>query len=205
MKTSSEFIQSYFEKSVQVLDLLPKQKIEAVITLLMRTWEQGGIIYTMGNGGSASTASHFAADLAKYTVVEGKKRFKVIGLTDNVPLVSAWTNDGGFGTIFSEQMRPWLGPNDTLVGFSVHGGSGLGDAGPWSQNLTKAIKLAKEKGAKVVSFSGFDGGAMKELSDICIVIPLDSEPMATPVIESFHVFLHHLIVAALRECIQKIG
>jgi D-sedoheptulose 7-phosphate isomerase len=112
--------------------------------------------------------------------------------------VSAWTNDSGFGSIFAEQLEPWLEEGDVVIGLSVHGGSGAGDAGPWSQNLVRAVSLAKERGAKVIGLSGFDGGALREMADVCLVIPIDEEPLGTPLVESYHAVLHHLICTALR-------
>ena len=105
--------------------------------------------------------------------------------------------------IFVEQLRPWLKKEDVLIGISVHGGSGEGDAGPWSHNLVKAMRLAREKGAKIIGFSGFNGGAMKEMSNVCIIVPIDSEPLGTPLVESFHVVLHHLICSVLRLRIER--
>jgi D-sedoheptulose 7-phosphate isomerase len=157
----------------------------------------------MGNGGSASTATHLACDLAKYTIVDEKPRFKVIGLTDNIPLVSAWTNDSGFGSIFVEQVRPWLAAGDVLIGISVHGGSGSGQAGPWSQNLAQAMALARERGARTIGLSGFTGGALKEMADVCIVVPIDEEPLGTPLVESWHVAVHHLLCYTLRQRIAS--
>jgi len=193
-----EYIDTYFSGMKSIIQEIPRGDIEKVIDLLYDAWEMEAQIFIMGNGGSASTATHFACDLAKSTIVGDNKRFKVISLVDNIPLVSAWTNDSGFGTIFAEQLRPWLKEGDVLIGISVHGGSGEGDAGPWSQNLVKAIHFAKKKGAKIIGFSGFNGGAMKVMSDVCIVVPIDTEPLGTPLVESFHVVLQHLICSALR-------
>src|SRR5207237_7802403 len=148
------------------------------------------------------TATHFAADLAKYTICAGKPRFKVLCLTDNVPLVSAWTNDGGFNSIFVEQMAAWLERGDALVGFSVHGGSGAGEAGPWSQNMVQAMRAAKDAGASVIGFSGFDGGAMAQMADYCGTVPVLVDELGTPIVERIHLLLHHLIVHSLREQIQ---
>ena len=156
--------------------------------ILLACYKQKGVVYTMGCGGSASTATHFAADLAK--TVGG---FKAISLVDNIPLVSAYTNDEGWESVFEGQLKHWITKDDVLVGFSVHGGRK-----DWSQNLTKAMKLAKERGAKIIGFSGFDGGAMKEVADVCLVVPTSDEVYGTPLVEAFHVVLHHGIIFDLK-------
>lgn len=194
----------YFETVSQISrKFKASRQYKRAIELLLNCWRNKGVVFTMGCGGSASTATHFAADLAKTTIVPNKPRFKTIALVDNIPLVSAWTNDSGWGTIFAEQLRPWISKKDILLGFSVHGGSGKGDAGPWSQNLVAAMKLAKDKGAKVIGFAGFDGGAMKEMADVCLVIPTSSEIYGTPVVEAMHVVLHHGIIFDLKERIRN--
>jgi D-sedoheptulose 7-phosphate isomerase len=194
-----EFLANY----QQTLSMLDLRAIDGILDALMDAWRGQRTVFVMGNGGSASTASHFAADLAKYTILGGKPRFRVLGLTDNVPLVSAWTNDGGFGSIFAEQMSAWLEPGDVLVGFSVHGGSGAGDAGPWSQNMVRAMEAAKRAGAAVIGFSGFDGGAMAQMADHSVIVPVLIDELGTPIVESVHVFLHHLVVHTLRERIRR--
>jgi D-sedoheptulose 7-phosphate isomerase len=201
-QTSAGGVADFVEQFQGTIASLDQPAVVGIIGCLMDVWRRRGTVYVMGNGGSASTASHFAADLAKYTIVQGKPRFKVIGLTDSVPLVSAWTNDGGFNSIFAEQMAAWLEPGDALVGFSVHGGSGSGDAGPWSQNMVRAVQAAKEAGASVIAFSGFDGGAMARMADHCVTVPVVIEELGTPVVESAHVFLHHLVVHSLRVQIE---
>ncbi len=192
---NKQYIKKYFSEMKEVIGKISMDDIDKVIDILFEAWKNGNKVYTMGNGGSASTATHLAADLAKSAIVEGKKRFKVVGLTDNIPLMSAWINDNGFENLFTGQLENLIEPGDVLVGFSVHGGSGSGNAGLWSQNLLKAMKFAKEKGAKTLGFSGFDGGVFKEIADACVVVPANS----TPQVESFHVVLHHLIVFGLKE------
>ncbi len=195
-------IELYIEELARINSSFSHTNIQLATDSLFETWQDGGNVLTMGNGGSASTASHFASDLSKSTIVPGRPRFRVLSLTDTVPLVSAWTNDLGFGSVFAEQMEPWLGKGDMLVGFSVHGGTGYGEAGPWSQNLVRAMTLAKERGAKILGFSGFDGGVMNDMADICLRVPIDLEPMGTPLIESYHVVLFHLICLLLKNRIQ---
>jgi D-sedoheptulose 7-phosphate isomerase len=201
-QVSEASIAEFLTLSQRTLEALDMHVLDEIIGCLMDVWRRRGTVYVMGNGGSASTATHFAADLAKYTIAEGKPRFKVLGLNDNVPLVSAWTNDGGFQSIFAEQMAAWLTPGDALVGFSVHGGSGSGGAGPWSQNMVHAMKTAKDAGASVIGFSGFDGGAMAQMADHCLTVPVLVDELGTPIVESVHVLLHHLVVHTLRERIK---
>jgi len=177
---------------------------QRTLDILQQCLLQGGTVFTMGCGGSASTASHFAADLAKTTINHFRyhPRFKVMSLVDNVPLVSAWTNDEGWGSVFSGQLEPWLTDKDVLIGFSVHGGSGSGSAGPWSQNLVNAMRLAQQRHSKIIGFAGFDGGAMKKMADVCLIVPSDSEVYGTPVVEAFHVVLQHGLIFDLKERIS---
>ena len=198
-----DFVDGYFQAMDEVNQALSREDIRRAIDLLYQTWEGDGTVYIMGNGGSASTATHFASDLAKYTSLPGKRRFRALSLGDNIPLVSALTNDSGFESIFVEQLRPCLAAGDLVAGLSVHGGSGTGDTGPWSQNLVQAVALAKERGARTIGFSGFGGGALKDLTDVCIVVPWDSEPLGTLLVESYHVALHHLICGALKQRIAN--
>lgn len=181
------------------LGFIDSPEYQKVIDTLYYCYKNKGTVYTMGCGGSASTATHFAADLAKTVIVKNKPGFKVMSLVDNIPLVSAWTNDKGWGSVFAGQLNAWLTKNDVIVGFSVHGGSQQGDsAGAWSQNLVSAMKLAKKRKAKIIGFAGFDGGAMKEMSDVSVIVPIDSETYGTPIIEAMHVVLNHSIIFDLK-------
>lgn len=193
-----EFIDCYFDAMTEINRCISRRDIALAVDILYEAWRSGGTVFTMGNGGSASTATHLACDLAKTAIVPGKRRLKAMALVDNIPLVSAWTNDSGFSSVFAEQLEPWLKEGDVLIGISVHGGSGSGDAGPWSQNLARALGLARERGAKVIGLAGFDGGTLRHLADVCIIVPVDSEPLGTPLVESYHVAVHHLLCTALK-------
>jgi len=193
----------FFEIVKSSVQFSTSEELKKAINLLFETWEKSGTVFTMGCGGSASTATHFAADLAKTVMVDDKKGLKTISLVDNIPLVSAWTNDKGWGNVFSGQLDQWITANDVLVGFSVHGGSGEGEAGTWSENLVRAMKLARERKAKIIGFAGFDGGAMKKMADVCLIVPINSEFYGTPVVEAFHVVLHHGIIFGLKNMIKN--
>ncbi len=192
------FIRSYLSEVSRVAETLSVDDTDRAIELLFKAWEKGNRVFICGNGGSASTATHFACDLSKATIVDSKKRFKVYCLNDNMPLVSALINDDGFDNLFYEQLKNLFETGDVLVCISVHGGAGKDKAGLWSQNLLKAMKYVEENGGKTIGLSGFDGGPMKKIADACIVVPADS----TPQVESFHLALEHLICSCLRKRIE---
>jgi len=195
-----DFIMQYLRKVESIAIQVSQEDISNVIELLYEAWKEGRQVFLAGNGGSAPTASHFACDLAKFTSVEGQKRFRAISLVDNVPLISALTNDLGWDNVYSEQLKNLMQKGDVFVAISVHGGSGADAAGLWSQNLLKAAKLVKDNGGKVAGMAGFDGGALKQIADACIVVPIDS----TPQVEGFHSVLSHLICDRLRDLIGEL-
>ncbi|MFC2071273.1 SIS domain-containing protein [Chloroflexota bacterium] len=196
---NKDFIQNYLSEARKVTEVISVDDINRAIELLFEAWGNGSQVFICGNGGSASTATHFACDLAKATIVGGKKRFKAYCLNDNIPLMSALINDDGFDNLFYEQLKTNLEEGDVLICISVHGGAGKDKAGLWSQNLLKAVKYAQENGGKAIGLSGFDGGPMKEIADACITVPINS----TPQVESFHLALEHLICSCLRQKIDE--
>ena len=196
---SRDFVKSYLSEMKGIIEDIPVGDIDRAIELLFEAWRKGGQVFICGNGGSASTATHFACDLSKTTIVGGKRRFKAYCLNDNIPLMSALINDEGFDNLFYEQLKERFQSGDILICISVHGGAGKDRAGLWSQNLLKAMKYAQEMGGKTIGLSGFDGGPMKEIADACIVVPASS----TPQVESFHLALEHLICSCLKEKIAE--
>ena len=186
--------QEYLEEVSQIAAKLDRGSIDKAIGILYEAWKNDSQVFAIGNGGSASTATHFACDLNKWVSDEADRKFRAFSLVDNIPLVSALTNDNGWGDIYYEQLRNFFRKGDVLVAISVHGGSGSDKAGPWSQNLLKAVKYAKDNGGKVVGLSGFDGGVLKTASDACIVVPANS----TPHVEGMHLVLTHLMAEQLR-------
>jgi D-sedoheptulose 7-phosphate isomerase len=190
-----ECVDKYFNEMHGIIDTINREDILRVIEVLYEAWLSKHTVFIMGNGGSASTATHFAADLNKTANVKDKHRFKAISLVDNIPLCSALVNDEGFNHLFSEQLKNFFVPKDVVIAISVHGGSGSDNAGMWSQNILKALQYAKENHGVTVGLSGFDGGALKNLADVCCVVPVES----TPHVESFHVVLEHLIVNCLKQ------
>ena len=197
--SDENLIQRFTAETRDVLERLDRSRVEAVVDVLFEAWQQQQTVYVFGNGGSASTAQHLAADLFKCTLVPGKPRFRVLCLNDNMPLISALTNDDGWDQVYEAQLRTWWRPGDVAFGVSVHGGVGSDQAGPWSQNVVRGLRYAVEHGGAAVGMAGFDGGVMAEMCDACIVVPAES----TPQVEGMHVVLHHLISTAVRERIER--
>lgn len=206
MSEHESFVDGYLEETAEVARRSSRSDLARIIDLLFAAYLADRTIYTCGNGGSAGNASHLACDLAKFTWGEKKRRIKALSLCDNASLVSALTNDVGFGHIFVEQLRGRLVAGDVLVCLSVHGGSGADKAGPWSQNLVAAARYAKEQDARVVAFVGYDGGALKTLADAAIVVPAtDRGHTSTPHVEGFHEIYHHLVCERLRQLVAERG
>ena len=187
----------YLEEVSEIASRLDRGSIDRAIGILHEAWKSDNQVFTIGNGGSASTATHFACDLNKWVSDDAERKFRAFSLVDNIPLVSALTNDNGWGDVYYEQLRNFFRKGDVLVAISVHGGSGSDKAGPWSQNLLKAVKYAKDNGGRVVGLSGFDGGVLRTAADACIVVPANS----TPHVEGMHLVLTHLMCEQLKEMI----
>src|SRR5881275_2194910 len=136
--------------------------LEAVLQLLEQAYHNGHRVFIMGNGGSAATASHFALDLAKNTIMAGAPRLKAISLTDNVPLITAWSNDTAYEHIFAEQLASMIEPGDVAIAISTSGNS---------PNVINAMRLAKEFRAYTVGLLGAKGGKIKEIVDAYVLAP----------------------------------
>ena len=160
-------------------------KINEIIKMIISTRKNRKTIFTMGNGGSGSTASHFVSDLQKTVIVKNENRIKAISLVDNIPVILAWSNDVSFDKIFEEQLKNQIEKNDIVIAFS---GSGK------SKNVVNALKIAKKMGAKCIGFTGKNKGSFDSICDITFKIP--SNDMLT--IESQHITICHCIASTIR-------
>ncbi|MBW2971249.1 SIS domain-containing protein [Candidatus Woesearchaeota archaeon] len=190
-----KFISNYLKETAEIIQQVDVNEVKKVVDILFEAWQQDKQVFVMGNGGSAAAACHLVCDLQKPTHKPGKQRFRAISLNDNVPVMSAWINDVGWDHLYAGQLEGFLNNGDVVVGFSVHGGSLKKQGAIWSQNMLKAMQYAKEKCAKTVGIAGFDGGAMKQMCDACIVVPKDS----TPHVEGLHGVVHHMIITLLKQ------
>lgn len=187
-----EEIHRYLSGVQEVLGRIPLDALEEAIDVLLSAAYVGSTVFLMGNGGSAATASHFACDLAKGTLVPGGPRFRVIALTDNVPLITAWSNDVAYEDIFAAQLGNLMGRGDVVVAFSGSGNS---------PNVLRAVALAREQGGITIGFSGFDGGQLSRMVDVPVVVPCHCMEQ----IEDVHLVLCHLTATVLRQRLQRIA
>ena len=186
-----EKITKFLEETNLLLKQLDTSAILRAEQILLDCYHRKGRVYTVGNGGSASTAQHFACDLAKYVIPEGGRPFDVRCLTDNVALYTAWANDAVREDVFVNQLRGLLNPKDVVLAISVHGGTGF------SADLVRAVRYANQVGAASVSLVGFDGGPLHRESTCSIRVPVES----TPQTEALHLVIEHLLMSLLRDAL----
>jgi D-sedoheptulose 7-phosphate isomerase len=184
-------IDSFLKRTCGLLERLDRAALARARDLLLDCYRQGGRVFTAGNGGSASTAQHFACDLAKFAVPPGQRPFDARCLTDNVSLYTAWANDAEREDVFVNLMRGLLRPGDLLIACSVHGGTG------YSADLVRAVRFAAGAGASTLSLVGFDGGALHRESTVSILVPAPS----TPQVEAIHLVIEHLLMAQIKSAL----
>jgi D-sedoheptulose 7-phosphate isomerase len=168
------------------IDTLPRDRILELGDALYRAYRDGKNVFTMGNGGSASTASHMAADLAKNTIERNMRRFRIVSLNDNTALLTALANDLGYENVFSEQLKNLIRAGDLLIVISASGNS---------PNVLGAIEYARERSAEVAAIVGFGGGRAAELADLAIVVRSDHYG----IVEDLHLVINHILVDHFKE------
>ena len=188
----------YLDELKTLLDKLPLAQVERAAEVLFRAYETDRTLFVFGNGGSAALASHMASDLGKATHVpgpaslQGVKRLKVLALTDNVPLLTAWANDSSYENAFAGQMENFIQAGDVALAIS---GSGH------SPNVLRALELARRAGATTIGLAGCGGGRMKALLDCPIVVPSHNMQQ----VEDAHLVLAHMIFLDLKARIEARG
>jgi D-sedoheptulose 7-phosphate isomerase len=185
----SDAIREHAAGLASTLAALPFPALARVEEAMMECYRRGGTVFLAGNGGSAATASHFACDLSKGTRHADVPRFRVVALTDNVPMMTAWANDANYECIFAEQLSSVGHPGDVLLLISASGSSG---------NIVQAARAAREMGMLCVALTGRIGGEVKGLADMTVCVPSD----AIEVVEDAHSAITHGLTVALRHRLQ---
>jgi len=177
--------QEYFTSLQSILAQVDLKVIDQMTNAIWQNYELGGTLYIFGNGGSAALASHLACDFGKGTVAAGRQRFRTVSLSDNVPLMTALANDIAYEDIFSEQLADLAKKGDAVLAISGSGNS---------PNVLKGLEMARKLGLRTFAVTGYSGGRVKPLSDLCLVVP--SENMQH--IEDIHLAATHAIFRAIR-------
>lgn len=185
-------IHQYITEHYLVLESLPVPQIIQLLNVLREARDNRKMIFLMGNGGSASTASHFVCDLGKNTDSEGGAPFRVIGLSDNIPAMLAYANDDGYEHVFAHQLSKLVSPGDVVIGISGSGNS---------KNVLNAMEVAKSACAYTVGFTGFDGGKLGQMVDLNLWVESNSMEQ----VEDIHLMMEHIIVKALREAPSQVN
>jgi len=178
-------ISRYFHDLTALVLQLPYNSITKIVSVFLEAFAEQRTVYVFGNGGSAASASHLMCDINKGASAEGK-RPRVMALTDNTSLITAWANDFGYERIFSQQLKTFIKPRDVAFAISTSGDS---------PNVLLALETAREYGAMTVGLGGCQGGQMKSLCDVCAIVPSDNVQL----IEDLHHAMIHSIFVAVRE------
>jgi len=172
-------IDSYFNRLTDVLDTLDRENIQVIANIIRATNIDKGSVYVFGNGGSATTASHFAQDMNKTL------SYRFVCLNDNIPSLLAYGNDVGFESIFKLQLEKLIGAGDLVIGISCSGNS---------ENVLSALEYANMIGCPTIGFAGYDGGKLKYFTDYCLHVP----SFDMQICEDCHLILTHIIMKLLQ-------
>lgn len=175
----------YIQMLVKELNSISTEKIAKISTVLRSARQSKNKVFIFGNGGSAATASHMACDFGKNTRQPDQPRLKVISLPDSLAGLTAYANDEGYENVFSEPLLSLAEAGDIAIAISASGNS---------PNVLKGIQTARQMGLKTIGLTGFEGGKIKKMVDICLVVASDSMER----IEDIHLIINHILTGLLR-------
>ncbi|MBW2059713.1 MAG: SIS domain-containing protein [Deltaproteobacteria bacterium] len=187
-----EIIEEYVRQVTETISRIPVEKIERVVNMIYQAYARDRQIFILGNGGSASTASHFCCDLGKGAVVDGKRRLRVVSLNDNTALLTAYANDFGYESVFVEQLKNLIQRGDVVICITGSGNS---------PNVLRAIQFANERGAQTIGFLGFGGGKAMEI--VTEHVTVDNSNYGQ--VEDVHMLLCHLVSQYFRDMVMNGG
>ena len=180
----------YLESVIALLGRCDDAKLDEAVELVAKTVANRRTIFVAGNGGSAATANHFAADFGKNVVKGDENRPRIMPLSSHISAITAYANDEGYEKSISRQLTNWVEEGDLLIVISASGNS---------PNVVDAAELAHKRGAKVIGMTGFSGGKLMEMSDVC----LHADDRAYETVEDAHSVFCHLIVSAMKDIVAN--
>lgn len=183
-------IRAYFEREQKVINNLNFEEITDAVQAIKEAYEREATIYVFGNGGSAATASHFVCDFNKGICEKLDKKFNLICLSDNTPIVTAIANDISYDDVFYFQLKNKLKPDDLILAISGSGNS---------KNVIKAVEYAKKVGTKIIGLTGYSGGKLYELADFHMHVAVDDMQIT----EDVHMAFDHMMYRVLTDNFQN--
>jgi len=180
-----DYAGAYFERLKAAAQSVDANKLEAACALLSGVYENGGVLYVCGNGGSASISNHLACDHLKGAQTDTNLKPRVVSLASNMEMITAIANDISYDDIFVYQLKTLADKGDVLLSVSSSGDS---------ENVVRAVTWAKDNGVKVISFTGFDGGRTAALADVNLHVDGDNYG----VVEDLHQSLMHILAQFIR-------
>jgi D-sedoheptulose 7-phosphate isomerase len=184
------FADQYLKELKKLFETLDLNRFKKMVNMILKAYDEGKHIFVMGNGGSGSTASHFACDINKGCCFDLEKKFKMICLNDSLPTLLALSNDASFDLVFVEQMKNFFNKGDLVIGISGSGNS---------QNVLNAIDYAKNNGGVTMGLSGFSGGKLSQMVDIPFVASIDDMQK----VEDVHMIVVHMIMQAVYKTLHE--
>ena len=176
----TDLINSSIKSHAEALNLIDEKKIHQASDLIKKSLSENNTVFWCGNGGSASQANHLSAELIGGMYKDKKSPFKSVCLNVDTAFMTAWSNDDSFDNIFSRQLESLAQSGDILIALSTSGNS---------KNIINAVQYCSENDIKIISLTGFDGGLLKDYSDININIPINN----TQRIQEMHILIGHII------------
>lgn len=178
-------IKRYTDELFSSLTVVPPEKVEVLVSAIGKARSSGRTVFLAGNGGSAATANHFACDLSKNIAADAGKKIRAVSLSTLTEALTAYGNDLDFTGVFAEQLRVLGGAGDLLIAISASGRS---------PNIVEVVRAARQAEMTIATLTGFDGGTIAELSDIAIVVPLNTYEQ----IEDAHSIVLHMVVSTMK-------
>jgi len=180
----SSKVTGYFDAVTEVIDRLDKDQFNTALNVLLDAYNRGAAVYTLGNGGSAATASHIVCDFNKGVSLKLDKKFRFTSLCDNTASLMAIANDCGYEHVFEYQLEGKLVSGDVLIAISGSGNS---------ENVLRAVRYAKDQGCTIIAMTGYNGGKLRLLADCSIHVPINDMQK----VEDVHMMALHLMAQTL--------
>ena len=180
------FVEQYKAALLGAIDRIDTGRVEQAIQWFEQARAGGKHIFVCGNGGSASTASHFACDMVKGASFSRPERFRILALTDSLPTLTAYSNDVGYDCVFAEQLKNFAQSGDLVMAISGSGNS---------PNVLRAVEYANSIGCRTIGLTGRDGGKLGAITQLNIQVPVPHMGR----IEDAHMIICHMIAYRFME------